>query len=486
LRSTGGSFDGSFAPPSIPLASVGHFEAEPVANSSTFRQVRPLEMPSSSVPLQSDAHGKALSLNLDDAIYGTLAEIGAGQEVAQWFFRVGAASGTVAKSISAYDKMVSDDIYGAGSRYVSKERLLAMLDYEYVSLLERLRSTRGQGTRFFVFADTVAVRNYQNTNEQHGWLGIRFQAEANSQPSQIVLHINLRDPTAELQQKAIGILGVNLVYAAFHQRSGIETFLDGLFGELSTSRLEIDVIELSGEAFAAEDERLWCLELLRHKMAHAIAFDAGGKIAEPSSRLRKRPLLVLRGSFSRPEYFDSRLFDAGRRQLAAEEEPSERGPAAILELTIHHVSHAEEFSLAGIMECVQKAAPLGSVLVTDYPETYKLSRYLRRHTTEAVRFLINVATAAKMLNEAFYLSLPGTLLEGLGKLLATNVKLYIAPMRADAFHAAIGNLPGIDVKNSGERLVTLDDLAPSAPTRYLWEYLRVSGRVVALATHGYD
>jgi len=229
LRSTGGSFDGSFAPPSIPLASVGHFEAEPVANSSTFRQVRPLEMPSSSVPLQSDAHGKALSLNLDDAIYGTLAEIGAGQEVAQWFFRVGAASGTVAKSISAYDKMVSDDIYGAGSRYVSKERLLAMLDYEYVSLLERLRSTRGQGTRFFVFADTVAVRNYQNTNEQHGWLGIRFQAEANSQPSQIVLHINLRDPTAELQQKAIGILGVNLVYAAFHQRSEIETFLSVSF-----------------------------------------------------------------------------------------------------------------------------------------------------------------------------------------------------------------------------------------------------------------
>src|SRR6185436_18607069 len=235
-------------------------------------------MPSSPV-LQSDAHGKALSLNLDDSIYGTLAEIGAGQEVAQWFFHVGAASGTVAKSISAYDKTVSDDTYGAGSRYVSKERLLAMLDYEYESLLERLSASRRQDTRFFVFADTVAARNYQGTNEQHGWLGIRFQTEANSPPSQIVLHINLRDLTAELQQKAIGILGVNLVYAAFHQRSRSESFLEGLFGELSMSRVEIDVIELKGQAFATEDERLWCLELLRHKMAHAIAFDVEGNIA---------------------------------------------------------------------------------------------------------------------------------------------------------------------------------------------------------------
>jgi len=442
-------------------------------------------MPSSPV-LQSDAHGKALSLNLDDSIYGTLAEIGAGQEVAQWFFHVGAASGTVAKSISAYDKTVSDDTYGAGSRYVSKERLLAMLDYEYESLLERLSASRRQDTRFFVFADTVAARNYQGTNEQHGWLGIRFQTEANSPPSQIVLHINLRDLTAELQQKAIGILGVNLVYAAFHQRSRSESFLEGLFGELSMSRVEIDVIELKGQAFATEDERLWCLELLRHKMAHAIAFDAGGKIAEPSSRLRKRPLLVLRGSFSRPEYFDSHLFAAGNKLLAAEGEPLEREPATILELTIHHASHAEESSVPQMMECVQKVAALGSVLVTDYPETYKLSRYLRRHTTEAVRFLVSVATAAKMLNEAFYLSLPGTLLEGVGKLLATNVKLYIAPMRTDAFHAAIGSLPGLDVKNSGDSLVTLDDLAPSAPNVYLWEYLRASGRVVALPTHGHD
>ena len=172
-----------------------------------------------------DTHGKALSLNLDASIYGTLAEIGAGQEVARWFLSVGAASGTVAKTISAYDKKVSDEIYGAGTRYVSKERLLAMLDHEYRLLLERLGVTGGEEKRFFAFADTVSARNYQGTNEQHGWVGIRFQIEPGAPPSQVLLHINLSDPTAQLQQQAIGILGVNLVYAAYHQRTDVDMFL---------------------------------------------------------------------------------------------------------------------------------------------------------------------------------------------------------------------------------------------------------------------
>src|SRR5436305_8066936 len=159
-------------------------------------------------PQKFDTHGKALALNLDGSHYGTLAEIGAGQEVARWFLTVGAASGTVAKTMSAYDKTVSDDIYGSGTRYVSKERLLAMLDCEYRLLLERLTTTRGGSKRFFVFADTVAARNYQGTNEQHGWMGIRFQTEPGSDPSQILLHANLRDPAVLSQQQAVGILGV--------------------------------------------------------------------------------------------------------------------------------------------------------------------------------------------------------------------------------------------------------------------------------------
>src|SRR4030095_6941058 len=228
----------------------------------------------SSAPARRDTHGKALTLNLDSSIYGTLAEIGAGEEVALWFLRVGAASGTVAKSISAYDKIVSDDIYGAGTRYVSKERLLAMLDYEYQHLLDRLNPARGKDTRFFVFADTVAARNYQGTNQQHGWLGFRSQTEPSSHPSQMLLHVNLCNSTAQQQQQTIGILGVNLVYAAFHQRSDIESFLAGLFDELSIARVEIDVIEFNGSAFADQDARAWCLALLRRQMTHAVVFDS--------------------------------------------------------------------------------------------------------------------------------------------------------------------------------------------------------------------
>src|ERR1700721_3927544 len=205
---------------------------------------------SSPTPQQfTDIHTKALAINLEASCYGTFAEIGAGQEVARWFLSAGAASGTVAQAISAYDKTVSDDTYGAGTRYVSRERVLAMLDHEYQLLLARLAKGRGAETRFFAFADTVATRNYQGTNEQHGWLGVRFQSEPEGTPNQILLHINLGDPTAPLQQQAFGPLGVILFYLAFPQRSSPGSFLAGLFDDLSVDRLEIDVLELSGPIF---------------------------------------------------------------------------------------------------------------------------------------------------------------------------------------------------------------------------------------------
>ena len=432
--------------------------------------------------VQRNAHGKALAINLDPLIYGTLAEIGAGQEVARWFLIVGAASGTVAKSISAYDKVVSDAIYGAGTRYVSKERLLAMLDCEYKLLLDRLNPAHGKDTRFFVFADTVAARNYQGSNQQHGWLGIRFQTEPGAQPSQMLLHINLRDSTAQLQQQAIGILGVNLVYAAFYQRSDAASFLTGLFDELSIARIEIDLIEFEGSAFADQDARAWCLALLRHEMAHAVIFDTQGKVVEPSSVLRKRPLLVMRGSFSHPELLDPGLFQAANRQLLAEGTPLEREPVTLLELTIHHVSGGETLAPPEqMLTSIEQLTPRGFVIITDYPETYLLSRYLRRHSTEPVRFIMGVAAAAKILHEAFYAGLPGTLLEGIGRLLATNVNIYVAAMPRAEFSAAVGDLSGtLTVKDSGNSVVTLDDVMPSKPGLYLFEYLRACGRMLAL------
>src|SRR6201996_480132 len=217
---------------------------------------------SDSTPQQStDIHAKALAINLEASFYGTFAEIGAGQEVARWFLNVGAASGTVAEAISAYDKTVSDDRYGTGTRYVSKERLLAMLDREYQELLARLGKERGAQTRFFAFADTVATRNYAGNNEQHGWLGFRFQGTPQGAPNQILLHISLLDTTAALQQQAVGTLGVNLMYAARHQRSSPKDFLAGLYDDLSLQRVEIDVLEFRGPDFEGADSRLWSLDL---------------------------------------------------------------------------------------------------------------------------------------------------------------------------------------------------------------------------------
>ena len=431
--------------------------------------------------LQNDAHGKALSLNLEGKVYGTFAEIGAGQEVARWFLSVGAASGTVAKTISAYDKKVSDEIYGAGTRYVSKERLVAMLDREYQQLLDRLSQTRGQGARFFVLADTVATRNFHGTNEPNGWVGIRFQTEPGSEPSQILLHVHLCDATAKLQQQAIGILGVNLVYAAFHQRSAIDTFLSGLFDELSLARLEIDVIEVGGPAFASQGSSELCLSLLYKKMAHAVFFHPSGEVVEPSSVLRKRPALVIRGTFSHLELLDDDLFLSANRQLREEGIPFEREPVHLLEMSIRHVSRVETLSAVEMLACIRQLNASGPIAVTDFPETYLLSRYLQRYSTESLRFVLSMAAAAKTLHETFYQDLPGTLLEGLGKLLATNVKLYVAPMPRDAFMAAVKDLSNtLAVKDSGTGVVTLDDLISTAPARHLVNYLRDTGRIVTL------
>ena len=433
------------------------------------------------VPAKQDTHAKALSLNLKASIYGTLAEIGAGQEVARWFLTVGAASGTVAKTISAYDKKVSDEIYGTGTRYVSKERLLAMLDWEYRLLWERLDSIRGKATRFFVFADTVAARNYQGTNQQHGWTGIRFQTAPGSPTSQILLHINLHDRTAQLQQHAIGVLGVNLIYAAFHQRSVRADFLAGLFDELSGARIEIDVIELHGPAFANEDSSAWCLALLDREMAHAIVFDARGHVVEPASVLRKRPLLIMRGSFSHPERFDPGLFKSANQCLHAEGVPLEHEPVALFELTIHHISRVEPLAPADMLQTIRQLTGQDAVIVTNFAETYLLSHYLQRHSTQPIRMIMGSATLANTLHEAFYKRLPGTLLEGLGRLLATNVKLYVAPMPRDAFRAAIADESGaIAIRDSAQSIVTLDDLVPAAPNLHLFEYLRASGRIVGV------
>src|SRR5436190_7933490 len=221
-------------------------------------------------------HQKALQINLDQSKYGTFAEIGAGQEVARWFFRVGGASGTIAKSISAYDMIISDAIYGHSERYVSRQRLTTMLDHEFNLLTERLQSKRGDTTKFFVFADTVAAQSYTRRDDWHGWMGVRFQNEPRGEPSQIIMHVRMWDKENLQQQEALGILGVNLVYGALYHHDNVDQFLKTLLDDLSTNRVEVDMIKFSGPAFTTVDNRLLTLRLVQDGLTNAAMFTTGG------------------------------------------------------------------------------------------------------------------------------------------------------------------------------------------------------------------
>lgn len=429
----------------------------------------------------TDIHAKALAINLEASYYGTFAEIGAGQEVARWFLSVGAASGTVAQAISAYDKTVSDDTYGAGTRYVSKERLLAMLDHEYELLLTRLAQARGTRTRFFVFADTVATRNYEGTNEQHGWLGVRFQAEPNSPPNQILLHINLEDPTAQLQQQAIGTLGVNLIYAAYHQRTSPGSFLAGLFDDLSLERLEIDVLELTGPVFAGVDSRLWCLDLLRNGMSHGLVFDSNAQVVEPSTPLHKRPLIVQRTLHGHPGPSAAESLQAARQKCLAEGISPDREPLALLEINTGGLQGPAASDNVELLALIHQLIPLGTVVVTDYPEGYQVLDYIRRYTAAPIRLTVWISMFLQLMEERVFGAAPGAVLEGFGRLLFTDVTIYVAPMRREPLVAALGASPeGLIRETPGSDLVTLDDLLPKPPLDHLFRYLREAGRIVPL------
>src|ERR1700732_3555768 len=242
-------------------------------------------------PQKLDTHHKALTLNLDTSTFGSFAEIGAGQEVARWFLVVGGASGTVAKTISAYDKEVSDDLYGSGSRYVSKQRLEAMLEHEWAQLLTELEKTRGSRTRFFSFVDTVSARNFAGTNDPNGWIGLRFQSQPGGPPNDILMHINMLDPANILQQEAIGILGVNLIYSAFYELQTEESFLKGVTEDVVKERIEIDFMCLRRPAFETWDRGPLLAHLVSAGFAEVVFFPSKGPTVPPTEVLHKKTVV---------------------------------------------------------------------------------------------------------------------------------------------------------------------------------------------------
>src|SRR5437899_11467212 len=315
-----------------------------------------------------DTHSKALRINLDPRWYGTFAEIGAGQEVVRWFFRVGGAAGTVAKSMSAYDMKVSDAIYGHAERYVSRGRVQAMLDREFDLDVERLGKERGDNTSFFAVADTVVTRSYRGGSECHGWMGIKFQSRVHDQPSQIVMHVRMLDAEASLQQEALGIVGVNLCYGAFFLSHVPEELIESLLDKLTTGRVEIDLFELSGIEFRNVDNRIMALKLVQLGLSGAAMFGANREVLQPSDVLHNKAVLVERGSFRPPTHVNLDMLQCALAKFKEDPAVAEQTILPLMELTMHNLlAGARGGNLAIFLPRADWLRPVGlPLLVPDH------------------------------------------------------------------------------------------------------------------------
>ncbi len=413
-----------------------------------------------------DSHQKALAVNLDPRRYGTFAEIGAGQEVVRWFFRVGAGAGTIAKSISAYDMKVSDAIYGRAGRYVCRERLQAMLDYEHSLNLDRLREVRGDTTAFFAFADTVSARNYKGTNECHGWMGIKFQAHPRDEDSQIIIHVRMLDGEAALQQEALGIVGVNLVYGAFALNHEPEMLVDSLLDGLSTSRIEIDMIEFSGIAFRHVDNRLMSLKLVELGLSGAAMFAANGEVLQPSEFLYRKPLLVERGSFRPVCNVNLDMLRSAHEKFSALPSVQGKEVLQLMEITMRNLKADGEIDLRDFLARADVMSECGMpVLISDYFQYYRLAAYLSRYTKgESIAITMGAGSLMDLFDEQYYTSLEGGILESFGRLFKNDLKIYCYPL--------------LD-QETGE-LMTTDNLEVKPELRKLYSYLVERGDINGL------
>ncbi len=410
-------------------------------------------------------HEKAVQINLDRRFYGTFAEIGAGQEVARWFFVVGGASGTLAKTISAYDMAFSDAIYGKGERYVSKERLQNMLDYEFGLLIERLNAKRGETTSFFVFADTVSARNYLGTNECHGWMGIKFQLQPTARPSEIIIHVNMLDKENLQQQQALGIIGVNLTYGAFYLHSEPEKLICSLLDGLSTARLEVDMIKFIGPYFSNVDNRLMSLQLVEKGLSNATLIGADGEVLQPSEVFHKKPILVERGSFRPVTLVNIDMLEGARCQFLRDAEVQQGESVEVMEITMRNLlasgslDHRDFLARADLINAVGKM-----VLISNYAEYYKLAAYLQRYTKSRIGLVLGIPNLKELFDVKYYEGLDGGILESFGRLFKNDLKLYVYPFLDPAY----------------EELTTISNMDVPEHLTHLFKHLVGSGYIESI------
>ena len=413
-----------------------------------------------------DTHSKTLKINLDPRWYGTFAEIGAGQEVVRWFFRVGGAAGTVAKSVSAYDMKVSNAIYGQADRYVSRGRLQAMLDREFDLDVERLSEERGESTSFFAFANTVAARSYRGTAECHGWMGIKFQSRVNDEPSQIVMHVRMLDEETSAQQEALGIIGVNLCYGAFFFSHVAEELVESLLDNLTTRRIEIDMLEFSGIEFRNVDNRLMALKLVQLGLSGAAMFGPNREVLQPSDVLHGKAVLVERGSFRPVTYVNLDMFQSALVKFKQQPAVADKPVLGLMELTMRNLlaggTQVDRRDFLGRAEVL--AACGMTVLISDYFEYHRLAEYLSWRTRERIAIVLGIPSLYELFDEKYYAQLPGGILENFGRLFKNDLKIYVYPRQP----------------NPTDVLETTNSVNLKSDLQLLYEYLCRRGSFVQL------
>lgn len=379
---------------------------------------------------------KALRINLDKNIYGSLAEIGAGQEVARHFFRAGGAAGTMAKTMSAYDMVVSDAIYGKeqSGRYVCEGRLSTMLEREYDLVLSRLKKERSPETRFFAFANTVAAKSFSGSGDCHGWLGNRFQHRPGAEFSEVVIHIRMLDRENVQQQEAVGVIGINLIYSCYYDLNSQEEFVTSLMNNLSSLRIEIDMIRVSGPAFSQMNSRLLSLELVKQKLCKMIIFDSQGEVQQASDMLYKKNAVVLRGSWRPPTLVNLDMLESGVKKFKKTLTKTERDSLTILpEITMNKLIERGEISNEDFLARVDLVAALGHNVLISNCETFSgLSKSLSKMTNKKIVFVLGAHNLEEILKIDNYESSHDSFLEGLGGFFGRNCNAYVYPAHNEA------------------------------------------------------
>ncbi len=380
---------------------------------------------------KTSTYDKALRINLDASKYGTFAEIGAGQGVADWFFRASATAGTVAKTISAYDMTMSDEIYGKGKRYVSRERVISMLDHEYSLLEERLSESRGESSTFFSYCNTVRARGYKDTGECHGWMGIRLQLKPYGPPSDILCHVRLLDKENVDQMTALGAFGVNLIYASFYHRENLEKFVESLMDGLDRSNIEVDVLKFLGEGFQFVDNRLCSLQLVQSGLTDAAMFTPDGEVVQPAEVLYKKPIALLRGSFNPVTNLHLDMMEQTKEKFFEQlDEKQQERYIGICEISMNNLLRGDLMDHVDFLDRADALQALGkTVLISRCPEFHKIATYLNRYTNQPIAISLSVGLLNELFKEKWSENLAGGILESFGRLFKNQLGLYVYPWK---------------------------------------------------------